>query len=510
VRRFVAPIAIVQVVLLVGAATAIAAPPGVVHYLPQPTHVHDIAAGPRGEIWFATSRSPRAVGWISPTGRVHRFNLRKGETPVAIIPTRAGGAAWFSWNRQSMGKPYTHGLARVSEEGRIVRYPGPRPKFFSPRDLVLGRGGDVWFNALRGASAGEDVLGLMTPRGRFRIFGASLGEDTRMTGLRAGTGGSLWFANVEAGKVGRITTGGRIAQFDTGNPPVYPRLYPPAVGPGGTAFFGAQEEGVGFGIGSVTSHGSTSFFADGIGPGVSGIGPLVASRGDVWFGIEREGVPGTTGSADGRVAIGRLDPTGRVTEFSKCLQPDQMPQDLVRGPDGNVWFLSGGPYDNNYLTPGIGRITPSGQIAEFQDGLRHGYGLTDLTPGVGRLWFLDPEGGRIGELRPPRGKPNSVLVEILDHHHRILVRTTTPGPGAVRIEDTGVVLGGRSRKVPGLRSRHLRAKTCGPLYTGLPFSGPLQRLLEKNGRLHLQITVTFTPTGGTPFVKRTTVTLVPG
>jgi hypothetical protein len=90
------------------------------------------------------------------------------------------------------------------------------------------------------------------------------------------------------------------------------------------------------------------------------------------------------------------------------------------------------------------------------------------------------------------------------------VRVTTPGPGTLRIEDTGVRLDGRARRVPGLRTQRLRAKTCGPLYTPLPFSGPLQRLLEERGRLRLQIGVTFTPTGGGPFVKRTAVTLVPG
>jgi streptogramin lyase len=502
-------IAIAQVALLTGAAGASAAPPGVAHYLPEPTHVHEIVAGPRGEIWFATSRSPRAVGWISRTGRVHRFNLRKGETPVSIIPTRGGGAAWFSWNRLAKGKPYTHGLARVAEDGRIVRYRGPRPELFSPHELVLGRGGDVWFNSLGQSRAGEDSVGVMTPGGKFRIFGSSLKGDSWITGLRAGAGGSVWFVDNETGKVGKITPGGTIAEFDTGRPS-YPRPFPPAPGPGGSVFFGAQQEGVGAGIGRLAADGSMSFFSDGLSPDVTEIGPLAITRGDVWFGIEREGEPGTTGSADGRVAIGRLDPTGTVTEFSKCLQPDQMPQDLVRGPDGNVWFLSGPAYNNNYLTPGIGRITPTGQIAEFQDGLRPGYGLTDLVSGAGRLWFLNPDGGRIGELRPPRGKPNSVLVEFLDRHHQILVRVTTPGPGTVRIEDTGVRLGGRSRQVPGLRTRALRASTCGPLYTRLPFSGPLQRLLEEHGELRLQMSVTFIPTGGAPFVKRAAVTLVPG
>jgi len=502
-------IAIAQVALLTAAAGASAAPPGVAHYLPQPTHVHEIAAGPRGEIWFATSRNPRAVGWISPTGRVHRFNLRKGETPVSIVPTRGGGAAWFSWNRAAKGKPFTHGLARVSEDGRIVRYRGPRSKFFPPNLLVLGRGGDIWFSALGQSGAGEDSLGLMRPSGRFRTFGSGLGADSWMTGLRAGADGSLWFVDNESGKIGRITPGGRITEFDTGRPS-YPPPFAPALGPGGSVFFDAAREGVGAGIGRLAPNGSSSFFSDGLAPAVTEIGPLTIDRGDVWFGIERGGPAGTTGSPDGRVAIGRLDPTGTITEFSKCLQPDQMPQDLVRGPDGNVWFLSGPAYNNDYLTPGIGRITPAGQIAEFQDGLRPGYGLSDLISGAGRLWFLNPAGGKIGELRPPRGKPNTVLVEFLDRHHQILVRITTPGPGTLRIEDTGVRLGGRSRQVPGLRTRALRAGTCGPLYTRLPFSAPLQRLLEEHGELRLQMSVTFTPTGGAPFVKRTAVTLLPG
>jgi streptogramin lyase len=78
-------------------AAATAAPPGVIHKLAQPTHVHDIAAGPHGELWFATSR--HTIGWIGPRGTVHCFDLPKGETAVSIIPARSGRAAWFSWNR---------------------------------------------------------------------------------------------------------------------------------------------------------------------------------------------------------------------------------------------------------------------------------------------------------------------------------------------------------------------------------------------------------------------------
>ena len=501
---------VLAAMLTSAAPAATASPPGVVRELREPEHVHDITAGTHGELWFATGRKPKAVGWIGATGRVHRFNLPKGETPVSIIAARHGREAWFSYNRVRKGKGFVGGIARVTAAGHIVDFQGPSGEYFLPHELVLGREGDIWFNDLGPSAAGENVIGRMTPAGKFTTFGAGLDEDSWITGLAAGADGNIWFGNGDQGAVGRITPAGAITQFDGEPTDGEPHIFPPAPGPDGSVYFGVGEGGPG--VGRVDPGGSSvSVFTAGLSPEVIEIGPLtVGAGGDVWFGIERKGRGGTTASPDGGVAVGRLTPAGSITEFSSCLRPAEMPHDFIAGPDGNVWFIAGAPYDNNYLTEGVGRITPDGQITEFQDGLHPGFGLEDLTSADGRLWFIDPDGGRIGELKPPRGIPNSVLVEFPNRHKEIQVRVTVPGPGTVRIKETGVTIGGRSHRVPGLQTRRLRAGACGPVSTPLPFSEPLQRLLEAEGRLRLEMTVTFTPRGGMPFSQRTGLGVVPG
>jgi virginiamycin B lyase len=497
--------------LVVWPAAAMAEPPGVIGELPAPTHVHDIAAGPHGELWFATSRSPRAVGWIAPRGQVHRFNLPKGEAPVAIIAARDGKAAWFSWNRVAKGKPILGGIARVTAGGAITHFQGPPDHYFLPHELVLGGEGDIWFNNIGISSAGENVIGRMTPAGKFKTFGAALTEDSWITGLAAGADGNVWFGNGKQGAVGRITPAGTITQFEAERSSPAPYIFPPAPGPGGSVYFGVEREGIGAGIGRVDPGGSSvSLFTAGLGPAVAEIGPVTVAHGDAWFGIGRRGPAGTTASPDGGVAIGRLSPEGSIREFSRCLRPALMPLDPTVGPEGDVWFLSGTPFSNDYLVSGLIRITPAGQITEFMDGIHPGYGLEDLVSAAGRLWFVDPDGGRIGELKPPRGKPNTVLVEFPYRHHETLIRVTTPGPGTVRIKETGVSVAGRDTPVPGLRTRRLRASACGPISTPLPWSGPLQSLFERQGHLRLEMTVTFTPSGGAPFSQRTGIKLVPG
>ena len=88
--------------------------------------------------------------------------------------------------------------------------------------------------------------------------------------------------------------------------------------------------------------------------------------------------------ADHRVSAGQkpyLDPIG-----------------IAAGPDGNLWFTD--PEDAS----AIGRITPSGQITEFSTSLNQATYPVGITAGQdGDLWFADAEGaiGRIGSGAPP-------------------------------------------------------------------------------------------------------------
>ena len=109
--------------------------------------------------------------------------------------------------------------------------------------------------------------------------------------------------------------------------------------------------------------------------------------GNVWF-IEQ----GTT------KAIGRITPSGQVTEFTAGLKTGSAPSALALGSDGNLWFTDPG------TTKAIGRITPSGQITEFTTGLKAGGGPTELTAGPnGTLWFLDPMGKAVGRVTVSTG-----------------------------------------------------------------------------------------------------------
>jgi streptogramin lyase len=68
---------------------------------------------------------------------------------------------------------------------------------------------------------------------------------------------------------------------------------------------------------------------------------------------------------------------------------------IVQGPDGNLWFTENDPVNNN-----IGKITPSGQITEYKipTSGANPFGIT-VGPN-GNLWFTEEFGDKIGEITP--------------------------------------------------------------------------------------------------------------
>ena len=84
-------------------------------------------------------------------------------------------------------------------------------------------------------------------------------------------------------------------------------------------------------------------------------------------------------------AIGRITMGGAVTEFSSGLRSGSVPFGIAAGPDGNIWFT-----ERSTTAPAIGRITPSGVITEFTSGISAGSKPSSLTVGSdGNLWTND-------------------------------------------------------------------------------------------------------------------------
>ena len=148
---------------------------------------------------------------------------------------------------------------------------------------------------------------------------------------------------------------------------------------------------------------------------------------------------GNQGGSDviGFMGITSTLPSNAITNFPVPSGSASQPQDIVTGPDGNLWFteqsgnkigvitpaglavaeytvptansapgaIAVGPDNNLWFTEQsgnkIGKITPTGTITEYASGLTNASGPNDITAGPdGNLWFTEAAGSKIGKITP--------------------------------------------------------------------------------------------------------------
>jgi streptogramin lyase len=235
-----------------------------------------------------------------------------------------------------------------------------------PVGITSGPDGNLWFTEIA-----ADKIGRITVSGTVTEFGVSAGSGPR--GITSGPDGNLWFAEFDGNRIGRITPTGTVTEFSAG---ISADGLPESIvaGPDGNLWF--TEEG-GNRIGRITATGTVTEFSVGTEPISITVGP----DGNLWFTewISNE--------------IGRITPTGTVTEFSTGITTNSRPFYITVGPDNNLWFTE---YANR-----IGRITPTGTVTEFSAGISAGSGPTSITAGPdGNLWFTEQVGNQIGRITP--------------------------------------------------------------------------------------------------------------
>jgi virginiamycin B lyase len=246
-----------------------------------------------------------------------------------------------------------------------------------PQALVSGPDGNLWFAGIRNVSGGfVDVLGKVTPKGSVAEF--ELGTHAANLGLSdiaVGPDGNLWFTEGGRTKVGRITTGGQITEFEL--PAGAGSATAIAAGPDGNLWF--TESGAAR-IGRITTQGTVTEF------------PLAGAR-EFWGGDIAAGPDGGLWTTlPGAGAIARVGSDGTVTEFPLPEEaPAGYPDDIVLGPDGALWF-------GKSQAGTLGRITTSGEITQLP--LPEGQTISALTSGpFDNLWYAIG-GGRIGWVIP--------------------------------------------------------------------------------------------------------------
>ena len=245
-----------------------------------------------------------------------------------------------------------------------------------PVGIASGSDGNLWFTEL-GASA----IGRVTPAGAIREFPIASRDGPGPAGITVGRDGAMWFTHVAGNRIGRITTSGAITWFAKGLSEAAlgsdeGSLARIVAGPDGNLWF--TEPGVNR-IGRITPAGAITEFSEGLAAESGLAGIAAGGDGNVWF-------------TEARVNhIGRITPVGAITEFSEGLSPRSALSGLAAGTDGNMWFTE---------TAGnrIGRITPAGVITEFSSGLVGWAAPTAITAGPdGMMWFTE-RGGGIGRV----------------------------------------------------------------------------------------------------------------
>jgi streptogramin lyase len=202
-------------------------PMGKISEFPLPsanTFLSSITTGPDGNLWFTEQQGK--IGRMTLTGKVSEFSLPFHQYPAGPNPTKepAGSAQgeplaitagpdgnlWFT----EIGHVGSS-IGRITTSGKITEFPLPSANTF-PSSITAGSDGNLWFTAI-GTNNGPSKIGVITPQGKIREFTMShsiLGSITR------GPDGNLWFTEFQydvtgttAGKIGSITTAGKISYF---------------------------------------------------------------------------------------------------------------------------------------------------------------------------------------------------------------------------------------------------------------------------------------------------------
>lgn len=309
-----------------------------VEYEPRADPRGSMAVGADGKLWFTVT--PGGVNDITTWGQQTGENQGPTNEMTAITGGQsAENDLWFTEERESK-------VGKMSSGGPATEYQLPAGS--DPRGITLGPEGYAWF-----AEWGTHKIGRITPTGElkeYEVGGSKTGEQLDPVAVAVGPEEDVWFAaegvnggkGCSCGKIGKITPGGVVSEYGW-----LPERIQPAhltAGPDGEAamWFTDRESDK---IGKITTSGSVTI-SEAKGP-VEGI---VAGQGKeddaLWF-------------ADYSHAIGKITPTGAITEYQ--LPVGREPNAITLGPEDDIWFTgSAAGYDK----PVVGVMTPSARTTE--------------------------------------------------------------------------------------------------------------------------------------------------
>jgi streptogramin lyase len=280
--------------------------------------ISSIAGGPDGNMWFVEGYN-LTVGRVTPAGKVTQFKL-----PVApaggdhTITAGPDGNMWVLGRGNDASEP--DWVLRVGLDGVITKFPTPRP---GPglNSITAGPDGNLWFTEYW-----DGRIGRITTAGRVTEF-AYLPGKASPTGITAGPDGNIWFAesNPERPAIGRITPRGVQTEFRLGG--VHSDTPGDiAAGPDGNLWFTRTS---GEGLFRISQRGQ--IVAVPLPEGSQSVRVVPGPDGNMWF------------SDPAKKAVARISVVGVLREFKlpgRDLYQD--PFAMAAGSDGRIWFSERG------------------------------------------------------------------------------------------------------------------------------------------------------------------------
>lgn len=290
------------------AEIALASPTPTFTTFTTPTAASDpdqIVAGPDGNVWF-TENTGNAIGRVTSAGTITEFPLPTANAQAVGITLGPDGNLWFTESN-------TDKVGRITPAGVVTEF--PLPAGAGPEGIVTGADGNLWV-----AEFGRGDIGVVSPTGALLTeYPVGLTNQPPVN-LVLGSDSRVWFGINNTDDIAAIDTTGAITESVT----TQPVFYLAAGADGNVWFSGATSNHTG---GTVTPAEVVTETAT-----VGSLFSVTAGPdGDIW------GDQAVNGS------IVELDHSSNVIatyNYAQAVTNTGL-ANLVKGPDGNIWFTYG-------------------------------------------------------------------------------------------------------------------------------------------------------------------------